>query len=230
MKQPAAVRPRHVAIILDGNRRWAKRRGLPAQAGHYRGLYYALMPTIEEAIKQGVEYLTVFAFSTENWNRKQREVNALMKLFEKSAEQKFEELLKANIRLKVIGQLDRFPDRLQELLRGIIDRSENNTGLTLTLALSYGGRQEVVSAAEKLRHSKGKIDEEAFANALYEPTLPDVDLLIRTSGEQRLSGFLLWQAAYAEIYFTDTLWPDFGPKDLARAIKDFMGRQRRFGT
>lgn len=222
--------PAHVAIILDGNRRWASLRGLPDSIGHYHGLYKALWPTVLEANRHGIEHMTLFGFSTENWNRRQAEVDYLFKLFETGMRRKLSMLQSSNIRFKAIGQLERFPDGMQRMISQAVEQTAANTGLTLTFALSYGGRQEILQAAQKLADQRvGEVTEELFSESLYDADLPDVDLLIRTSGEKRLSGFLPWQAAYAELYFTDTLWPDFGPADLAAALADFAGRKRRFG-
>ena len=221
---------KHVAIILDGNRRWAKLRGLPAAKGHWHGLYKALWPVVLDAPNQGVEYLTTWAFSTENWNRKQTELDYLFKLFERGIRNRINELNHAGIRIKTIGQLDRFPAPVRRTIAEAIERTADNRGMTFTLALSYGGRAELIAAARKLVGQKpSEVTEQSFSQALYDPDMPDVDLLIRTSGEQRLSGFMPWQLNYAELYFTDKMWPDFRPEDLAAALKDFAGRQRRFG-
>lgn len=222
--------PNHVAIILDGNRRWAKQRGLPANKGHYYGLYKALWPVVLDAPTQGIKYLTAWGFSTENWDRNQDELEYLFKLFERGIRNRINKLNHAGIRIRAVGQLDRFPEPLQNVLREAIERTKDNTAMTFTMALSYGGRQEIVDATQKLvsRQPK-KVTPAMVADALYDPELPDIDLLIRTSGEKRLSGFMPWQLTYAELYFTDKMWPDFRPADLAEALKDFAGRQRRFG-
>lgn len=223
--------PEHVALILDGNRRWAKLRGLPAMKGHYYGLYKALWPVVLSAPEQNIKYLTAWAFSTENWNRKEEEINYLFKLFERGVRNRINELNHAGIRIKTIGQIDRFPRSVQDTIAMAAERTKDNTTMTFTLALSYGGRTELIEAAKKLAGSKpSEITEEAFAKALYDPDLPDVDLLIRTSGEQRLSGFMPWQLNYAELLFSDKMWPDFRPEDLAAAVQEFAGRQRRFGS
>lgn len=223
--------PQHVAIILDGNRRWAKRRGLPAQKGHYYGLYKALWPVVLEAPDQDVKYLTAWGFSTENWNRSETEIKYLFKLFERGIRNRLNELNHANIRVQAIGQIDRLPEKVQQVITEATERTKANTGMTFTLALSYGGRAELTQATQKLVGQKpAEITEQSLANALYAPDLPDVDLLIRTSGEKRLSGFMPWQTKYAELYFTETMWPDFRPHDLAEAIQDFAARQRRFGS
>ncbi|MDP9212168.1 MAG: polyprenyl diphosphate synthase [bacterium] len=222
---------KHVAVILDGNRRWAKRRGLPTMKGHWHGLYKALWPVVLAAPEQGVKYLTTWGFSTENWNRSPAEVEYLFKLFERGIRNRINELNHANIRVQAIGQTERFPEHLQKVIAEATERTKDNTGMTFTLAISYGGRAELVEAAKKLAGKKPhEITEESFAQALYDPELPDVDLIIRTSGEQRLSGFMPWQGTYAELYFTKKQWPDFRPEDLADALKDFTARGRRFGT
>lgn len=222
--------PGHVAIILDGNRRWAKLRGVPSSVGHYQGLYKTLWPVVEEAQRQGVSYLTVFGFSSENWQRKEQEIAYLLQLFEQGMRRRIHILKKANVRLRVIGELARFPQSLQDIVRRAVKETSTNTGLTLTLALSYGGRQEIVRAAERLRNDSRNVTEQLFATQLYDAEMPDVDLLIRTSGEKRLSGFLLWQIAYAELYFTEVMWPDFSPKHFIQALSEFAGRRRRFGS
>lgn len=229
MSNPHAT-AEHVAIILDGNRRWAQRRALPAMKGHYYGLYKALWPVVLAAPKQDIKYLTAWAFSTENWNRKQAEIDYLFQLFERGIRNRINELNHAGIRIKTIGQIDRFPQSVQDTIAEASDRTAANTTMTFTLALSYGGRAELIAAAKKLAGKKpSQITEKAFAKALYDPDLPDVDLLIRPGGEQRLSGFMPWQLNYAELYFSEKMWPDFRPEDLAIALKEFAGRQRRFG-
>jgi undecaprenyl diphosphate synthase len=231
MTPQAKSHPEHVAIILDGNRRWAKLRGLPAQKGHYYGLYKALWPVVLDAPNQGVKHLTAWGFSTENWNRSEKELNFLFNLFERGIKNRINALNHANIRIQTIGQIDRLPKPVQAVLADAAERTRENTGMVFTLALSYGGRAELTAAAQKLvGHKPSEITEEMVGQALYDPNLPDVDLLIRTSGERRLSGFMPWQTKYAELYFTDTLWPDFRPADLAEAIRDFGRRQRRYGS
>jgi len=228
--------PVHVAIIMDGNGRWAKARGLPRTAGHKRGAE-AVRRAVEAARELGVSYLTLYAFSSENWKRPAGEVTDLMGLLRLYLRNEVSNLHKNGIRLRVIG--DR--TRLSADINALIDESEAktaaNTALTLVLALSYGGRQEIVCAARKLaeevasgRMSPANIDEAAFGARLFTADIPDPDLMIRTSGEQRISNFLLWQAAYAEFVFTDVLWPDFGREHLEDAIRAFHGRERRYGN
>ncbi len=224
------VTARHVALILDGNRRWAKRRGLPAMKGHWHGLYKALWPVVLAAPEQGISHLTAWGFSTENWNRSKTEVEYLFRLFERGVRNRINELNHAGIRVQAIGQVERFPRKLRDVLAEATERTKDNTETVFTLALSYGGRTELVEAAKKLAGKKPhEITEKSFAQALYDPDLPDVDLIVRTSGEQRLSGFMPWQGTYAELYFTKKQWPDFRPEDLTAALKDFTARQRRFG-
>lgn len=228
--------PAHVAIIMDGNGRWAKARGLPRTAGHKRGAE-AVRRTVEAAREMGISYLTLYAFSSENWKRPAGEVTDLMGLLRLYLRNEVSNLHKNGIRLRVIG--DR--TRLSADINALIDESEAktaaNTALTLVLALSYGGRQEIVCAARRLaeevaagRLSPADIDETAFAARLFTADIPDPDLLIRTSGEQRISNFLLWQAAYAEFVFTEVLWPDFGREHLEEAVCAFHGRERRYGA
>lgn len=232
----APTPPVHVAIIMDGNGRWAKARGLPRTAGHKRGAE-AVRRTVEAAREMGVSYLTLYAFSSENWKRPTGEVTDLMGLLRLYLRNEVANLHKNGIRLRVIG--DR--SRLSRDINALIDESEaktaNNTALTLVLALSYGGRQEITDAARRLacdvameRLDPDSIDEDALAARLYTADIPDPDLLIRTSGEKRISNFLLWQSAYAEFVFTDVLWPDFDRTHLEDAIRDFHGRERRYGN
>jgi len=227
--------PRHIAIIMDGNGRWAKKRGLPRILGHKAGI-----KSVKEAIKActqlGVQALTLYAFSSENWSRPKKEVGALMKLLEVYSKRELANLTKNNIRLNVIGRINGLPVYARNSLQATVKETKNNTGLVVTLALNYGGRTEIVDAvkaiardiqSKKLTHSQ--IDEGLFNDYLYTRDLPELDLLIRTSGEMRLSNFLLWQISYAELYITKTLWPDFRRKHLEEAIKDFTKRERRFG-
>ena len=227
--------PKHLAIIMDGNGRWAKKQGLLRIFGHENGAR-SVRQTLEYCVEHKIQYLTLYAFSTENWNRPADEVKALMDLLVKFLKKEFDDLNKNNVRLNVIGNLDRFPDKTKEVLLNTIEKLKHNTGTTLTLALSYGAREELLTAAKHIANkvSKGdlaveNIDETLFKQHLYTSNLPDVDLLIRTSGECRISNFLLWQIAYAELYFTDVLWPDFTKKDLETALLSYQGRERRFG-
>ena len=227
-KQPGI--PAHVAIIMDGNRRWARKHSLPAVAGHTAGVK-AVHKVVRAASRAGVKALTIYAFSTENWNRSKLEVSALMFLLRKTVTAYADELERENIRLMYSGRIDELPKSAREALRAAEARLAKNTGMVLNIALNYGGRQEIVDAANKaLAAGLKKLDEAAFSELLYTAGLPDPDLLIRTSGEMRISNFLLWQAAYAEFYVTDTLWPDFGEGELEAAFEAYRERDRRRGT
>jgi undecaprenyl diphosphate synthase len=222
---------RSVAIIMDGNGRWARRRGLPVAAGHRAGTR-ALRRTVEAAIELGVESLTVYAFSTENWSRPPDEVDALMELFDETIEREFRDLAEQGVRTRFIGRRDRASSVLQAKMAALEEETSANARLQLWVAFDYGGRAEIVEAARRLVESgvdPENVDEELLASHLYAPVMPDPDLLIRTSGELRISNFLLWQLAYAELVFVDTLWPDFGEDDLRRALEDYARRRRRFG-
>ena len=227
--------PEHVAIIMDGNGRWAKKRGLPRVAGHRAGA-----DSVKQIVKScdtlGIKYLTLYAFSSENWDRPEKEVTALMELLEKFLKERLPEMLQDNVRLKAIGRLDMLPDNVRRELDMAIAKTASNTAVTMTLALSYGGREEIVDAAKKLAKAAaaGELDPDAitnetFASQLYTSDIPDPDLLIRTSGELRLSNFLLWQLSYAEIVITDKLWPDFRHDQLVASLQEFSLRDRRFG-
>ena len=227
--------PRHIAIIMDGNGRWAKRRGLPRIFGHRAGIE-SVRDVVRTCSDLGVEYLTLYTFSSENWRRPNDEVQALMSMLKRMLNREVDDLNRRNVRIKAIGRLHRLPKDVQEELKKAIEKTKNNTGLKLYLALSYGGRAEIIDAFkkayEKIKNGEMNIDElneENFNEFLYDPELPDPDLLIRTSGEMRISNFLLWQIAYTEIYITPTLWPDFRKDDLLEAIEDFSQRERRFG-
>jgi undecaprenyl diphosphate synthase len=222
---------RNVAIILDGNARWARQRGLSIADGHRAGTK-ALRRTVEAAIDLGVESLTVYAFSTENWNRPPDEVEALMEIFEETIERELPDLCKQGVRTRFIGRRDRAPDELREKMEALENETAANTRLDLWIAFDYGGRAELVDAARRLVQEgvpPDQVNEDAIALRLYAPGLPDPDLLIRTSGELRISNFLLWQLAYAELVFVDTLWPDFGDDDLRGALDAYARRRRRFG-
>lgn len=227
--------PKHIAIIMDGNGRWAKQQGLLRALGHESGTK-SVKVIIEASAKLGIEFLTLYAFSTENWNRPKLEVDTLMKVLINSLKKELNTLQKNNIKLNAIGNLERLPKSAQKELLDVIDKTKNNTQMTLTLALSYGSREELVSAVRNIC-SKVKnniisidaIDDSIINEHLYTQNLPDVDLLIRTSGEHRISNFLLWQIAYSELYFTDILWPDFKEQDLYEAIISYQKRERRFG-
>lgn len=227
--------PQHLAIIMDGNGRWAKQQGMLRAFGHENGTK-SVRVTVETCAKLGIKNLTLYAFSTENWNRPKIEVDLLMKLLIKSLQSELKTLTDNNIRLNSIGNLDLLPKSAQTQLREVIEKTKNNTRMTLTLALSYGSREEILQAvraiSDKVKNniiSIADIDESIINQHLYTQNLPDVDLLIRTSGEHRISNFLLWQIAYAELYFTDVLWPDFREEHLYEAIVSYQKRERRFG-
>ncbi len=234
--KPVGTPPRHVAIIMDGNGRWAAARGLPRTQGHRRGAQ-AVRRTVEAAVELGIEYLTLFGFSSENWNRPVEEVSDLMGLLRRYLQSEIAELHREGVRLRVIGDRQRLDADIVRLIEDAEGRTAGNTRINVTVALSYGGRQEITAAARRLvaeavvgRLEPDQIDEHAFASQLLTYGLPDPDLLIRTSGEQRISNFLLWQCAYSELVFVDTYWPDFGKKDLQAALSDFQNRERRYGS
>ncbi len=228
--------PCHVAIIMDGNGRWAKMRGLPRVAGHRRGAE-AVRRTVEAATELGISYLTLYGFSSENWKRPAGEIHDLMGLLRHYLRAEIADLHRNGVRLRIIGERDRLGPDITTLIENGERLTCENTRLNLTIALSYGGRAEIALAARRLarlveagRLSADGIDENAVAGQLLTVDMPDPDLIVRTSGEQRISNFLLWQSAYAELVFVDTYWPDFGKADLERAISDFCGRERRYGA
>jgi undecaprenyl diphosphate synthase len=223
--------PQHVAIIMDGNGRWARKRGLPRLVGHNAG-GDNIRPVVKIFANCGVKYLTLYMFSTENWNRPRIEVAGLVSLLGRKIDQETQAFHQENIRLVHLGRLDRLPQRLRQKVQAAVELTKNNTGLTLCLAFDYGGRDEIVRAARRIAGAGvpgDNIDESMFAQYLDSPGIPDPDLVIRTGGEGRLSNFLLWQAAYSELYFTPVLWPDFGAKDVEEAFSEYKRRQRRFG-
>jgi undecaprenyl diphosphate synthase len=227
--------PRHIAIIMDGNGRWAKERNLPKLMG-YRAGVNSVRTVTGECAKRGIQALTLYSFSTENWKRPKEEVDYLMLLLHESIQKEWAELHKNNIRFNVIGDVQALPESLARELSKVMDTTKNNTGMVLTLALNYGARQEIVRAARALcaKAASGEINIDSFGTEdferfLYTNNLPELDLVIRTSGEMRLSNFLLWQAAYAEIYVTDVCWPDFGAGEIAKALEEYSKRDRRFG-
>jgi len=228
--------PRHVAVIMDGNGRWAKERGLPRIKGHEKGAD-AVRACVEACGDLRIEFLTLYAFSAENWQRPKTEVMALMKLLERFLQEKTPELIEKNVRLQAIGRLTDLPEACQVQLHKSIEQTAQNNGLTLILALSYGGREEIVDGIKSLFREirlghidPAMIDGEMFSKHLYTRYYPDPDLLIRTSGEMRISNFLLWQLSYTEMYITPKLWPDFGKEDLFAAVEEFGRRQRRYGA
>jgi undecaprenyl diphosphate synthase len=227
--------PNHIAIIMDGNGRWAKKKGLLRNLGHQGGAK-TVREIVEVCAEINVKYLTLYAFSTENWNRPKLEVDLLMKLLISSLKKELKTLQKNNIKLVTIGNIDSLPTKVSAELKDVVEKTKNNSRLTLTLALSYSSREELIKTIKEISLkvknnliSPENIDESVINNHLYTRNLPDVDLLIRTSGEQRISNFLLWQIAYAELYFTETLWPDFNKENLFKAILNYQNRERRFG-
>ena len=227
--------PRHVAIIMDGNKRWADARGLSAIKGHEAGVE-AVKGTLDACQMLGIEYLTLYAFSSENWKRPAYEINGLMRLLEVFINSHIDEINEKGVRLRAIGRLEKLPSRPKKLLFEAIEKTKNNKKGNLTLAISYGGRSEIADAAGRIASlaADGKINpsdvnEEFFAKFLYAPDIPDPELLIRTSGEMRVSNFLLWQISYSEIYVANVLWPDFSKSDLESALKSYFLRERRFG-
>jgi undecaprenyl diphosphate synthase len=227
--------PQHIAVIMDGNGRWAQKKGNNRIFGHKNGVK-AVRDTVEGAAEIGIKFLTLYAFSTENWNRPKQEVNALMSLLITSINSETDTLIKNNVRLLTIGDIDGLPKKVSTKLKGLINQTSNNTGLTLILALNYSARWEIVNAVKEIIAENkqnpidvGSINNEFFERYLNTKDIPDPDLLIRTSGEYRISNFLIWQMAYSELYFTEVLWPDFRRNDLYEAIVDYQKRERRFG-
>ncbi|BCX48959.1 Cis (Z)-isoprenyl diphosphate synthases [Haloferula helveola] len=227
--------PRHIAVIMDGNGRWAKERGLPRREGHRAGAE-SVRECVEACKQLGVEYLTLYAFSSENWNRPPHEISSLMSLLERFLDQKAEEMMKQNVRLSAIGHIERLPEKTRAKLRDALERTADNTSLNLILALSYGSREEITEATRSLvkdaaegRLAPGDVTPELIASRLYTADVPDPDLLIRTSGEMRVSNFLLWQISYAEIVIFKKFWPDFSQADLFDAVDEYSRRNRRFG-
>lgn len=225
--------PQHVAIIMDGNRRWARKAGLAAIGGHNYVVDEVIEPIVDRCIELGISYITLWVFSTENFNRDKREVKGLMKLFRKALGRKVEDLYKKGAKLKMIGDLSRFPNDIEDMARDWMEISKDNMKITVTFALNYGGRDEIVRAAQKIVSQNNgenkKIDEAQFSLHLDTVGMPDVDLLIRPGGEKRLSGFMMWQSVYAELYFTDVLMPEFTIEEFDKALVEYGRRDRRFG-
>ncbi len=228
--------PRHIAIIMDGNGRWATQRGMPRLAGHERG-YQTVHRIVRAVAELNIPYLTLYTFSTENWKRSAEEVSGIMQLIKYAAKRDLPKLKRNNVRLSLSGRINELPEDTKEQLLHNVDALKNNTGLTLNLAINYGGRLEIIDAVRKVAEkcvsgqlSPSDINEELFARELYTPDIPDPDLIIRTAGELRISNFLLWQAAYSEIWVTQTYWPDFSKKLLLEAIADYQKRDRKFGA
>ena len=227
--------PKHIAIIMDGNGRWAAKKGLNRILGHNIGVE-SVQEVVEEALSLNIPYLTLYAFSTDNWSRPEDEIGTLMNLLVKSLKSEFDKLIKNNIRLNTIGDLSALPKAVQNEVKRVSEKTKNNKKLVLTIALSYGAREEIEYVVKKIASEVKNntilienVDQSIINKHLYTRNLPDVDLLIRTSGEQRVSNFLLWQIAYAELYFTQVYWPDFGKKDLRKALLNYQNRERRFG-
>ena len=227
--------PEHVAIIMDGNGRWAKKRSISRVRGHQQGAE-AVRKIVRTNREIGIPWLTLYAFSEENWKRPKREIGALMKLLKRFLKGELEEMQENGIRLQSIGRIEKLPEDTREILLDVMDQTASNKDMVLTLALSYGGRQEILDAIRKIgaeiergQISADEISEQLISNSLYSSEMPDPELLIRTSGEYRVSNFLLWQIAYTEIYITPTLWPDFGRDEYIEAIQNFQRRERRFG-
>ncbi|HZE87833.1 MAG TPA: polyprenyl diphosphate synthase [Methylomirabilota bacterium] len=221
---------KHVAFIMDGNRRWATAHKLPLVAGHTKG-YQAIEPLIAYAYKKGIKYLTFWAFSTENWHRDKKEVTVLMHIFRRIFRSRLMKRLQDNgIRLQILGELDSFPEDIVADMTKIVANTKGNTKIIVTIALNYGGRAEILRAVNNLLYTNAKaVDEKTFASFLYTKNQPDPDLIIRTSGEERLSGFLPWQSVYSELYFPKVYWPDFTEKEFEKALEEFSRRKRRFG-
>lgn len=223
---------RHLGIIMDGNRRWAKKRGLPTLEGHRRG-YLTFKRIGEYCLNRGINILTVYAFSTENWNRTKKEVSYLMNLLSTALTNEVDDLHQKNIRISIIGRVDELSKKLQQQIARAMEKTKNNTHGTLQLAVNYGGHSEIVDAVKKVMRtakSASAITEKSLSEAMYTAHQADPDLIIRTSGEQRLSGFLTWQSVYSELLFVETLWPDFSEHDVDAALAEYSRRQRRFGT
>jgi undecaprenyl diphosphate synthase len=223
--------PQHVAIVMDGNGRWAAKRRKPRLYGHKQGAIHT-RDFVEMFATYDIPYLTLYAFSTENWNRPKAEVDGIIRLLSENLDQAIEIAHEQNIRIRHLGKEDRLPQEIQKKARTAIDLTKNNSGLTVNIAFNYGGRSEIVNAAQEIVRrgvNINSLDESVFSGYLYTAGMPDPDLFIRTGGEMRLSNFLIWQSAYAELYFTPVLWPDFGRDDLKKALADYCGRQRRFG-
>lgn len=236
LDNPADI-PTHVALIMDGNRRWAAKHGLGPVEGHRFAAEKTIKPIVVKAIKRGIKYITFWAFSTENRKRDKTELQGLFKIFRDALKTNLRELEKLGVQLKIVGDINWFPKDISELARGIIDRTKQNSKITVSFALNYGGREEILRAISRLldkiqthqRSAEEPITEEEFASLLDTAGMPDPDLIIRTGGNIRLSGYFPWQAVYSELYFTKTLWPDFTPQRFDKALKDYVKRTRRFG-
>lgn len=230
MSDTTVLLPNHLGLILDGNRRWAKRQGLPTLQGHRQGMDNFKDVSLA-AFERGIKYVSAYIFSTENWQRTQEEVSYLMSLVVKGVEKHLDTFNAAGIKLVMLGSRHGIDRKILKTIDGAVEKTKHNLKGTLALCFNYGGHDEIVAAAQQLvDRGETTITTQKIADCLYEPAVPPVDFIIRTSGEQRLSGFMLWRAAYSELYFTETLWPDFMPADLDEALADYAGRQRRFGS
>ena len=222
---------KHIAIIMDGNRRWAKTKFLPSAMGHQKGVE-SLKKTMRLFDELGIKYLTVYAFSTENWNRKKEEVDFLMNLLAKTLLNELDEMHKENVKIRFLGNIEKLSDNLIKIVKNAQEKTKNNTGVNLNIAFNYGARDEIVNAVKNIIKDKIQpqdVTEELVSGYLYTKEIPDPDLLIRTGGDKRISNYLLWQLAYSELYVTETLWPDFDREELSKAVKEFGKRNRRFG-
>jgi len=220
--------PRHVAIIMDGNRRWAKKNNLSIKRGHEEGLK-TFKEVVKQAIKEKIDILTFYAFSTENWGRPQKQVIDLIALMSNFIKNEADELHQNNIKLKILGDVSPFPKRLQQSIQNAVEKTKNNTTIILNVALNYGGRNEIIRAVNKLINEKKPVTEDSISQVLDTNNLPDPDLIIRTGGAQRLSNFLIWQSSYSEFYFTGILWPDYSADEFLKTLDEFADRERRFG-
>lgn len=224
-----SVIPTHIAIIMDGNRRWARKQGLGALYGHEYVSDKVIEPLIDRCIERGIQYVTLWAFSTENWSREPNEVEGLMHLFRKAFQRNAEKLFAKGVRLNAIGDLKRFPEDIQQGVAHWIEKTKTNTKIIVTFALNYGGRDEIIRAVNSISLEQKRFTQEIISQNLDTAAMPDPDLIIRPGGEKRLSGFLTWQSIYAELYFTDVLMPDFSPMELDKALEEYAQRSRRFG-
>ncbi len=223
------MKPVHVAIIMDGNGRWAQKRGLPRVEGHRRGAL-KVEKVVEWAAQEGIKYLSLYAFSTENWKRPKEEVGFLFSLFANMLSKKLDRIMEQGVRLRFSGRLDKLPEQIYQLCLDCEEKTKNNMTIQVIIALNYGGRAELIDAFNKaIKHGVKELDESTLRSFLYIPDVPDPDLVIRTSGEERLSNFLIWQTAYSELYFTKVLWPDFSREDFKKALENYEKRERKFG-
>jgi undecaprenyl diphosphate synthase len=231
-KNVAMKVPTHIGFIMDGNRRWAKAKGLPTLEGHRKGLYDTLIPLLDTCLARGVKYVTVFAFSTDNWDRSKKEINYLIDLMQDVFTKQLDKMDEKGVRINIVGRITDYPKKTQDLAAKAMARTKDNKNVVINIALSYGGHAEIVDATKRIIADGLKpeeITEKKFAEYIYEAGQPDPEVIVRTSGECRLSGFMLWQSAYAELYFTDKCWPDFNEAELDKVITEYNRRERRFG-